>query len=538
MSYIHRFGVACVVSLLLCAPCVWAANAPARVNHGPAASLVTTDPPFTEAEWNEAYKEQIEAEHAASQAPASGDKNVTPKFTGAQMHAFWSPPSAGTTSTEDGLSVFPYTSCSTTFLCFHAGWYVVGRQQNSDNSWRAVITRWKTDGTRDTTFGTDGWMYTSVSGNIEIVDAARAGNKMYILTTMDFGGIPIMRVICKDMTTDTNCFPLFGGLATFSASTSGPVHSAWARRILYDSRYGLFVVGKIFTDAHGWEMAVARLDANTGAHINSFGSNGEIHGLPTWGPQSGSVLDVFDIAVVPNGTPGGARLYIAGDIKLTATDYDGLIWGVDPNTGITSPNWAWITRYYETDNNTGYKKDAITAITVLRTGAVAMAGWSENDDGERLMILTRALANGAHDPSFCGSVSGICVAPIRPLIGVADDYFPVAIAERRANRDLVVALKAKKRSADYHFVQNVYQFSADGTYIHDSQEMDYGAAAGGHPQWSRPFGMSLSNSGLLGLSGKEVIAVAGTRLWWAPDYDMTLSSFYVDDSIFADGFGG
>lgn len=496
--------------------------------------------------WEDTIKESIDATHVPDRPMAPdgtltpSDLTLDPDFLNGGMHPFFPfPRPVGTSLVQDGLRVFPSIGCITTPapMCLHNGYYVVGRIRNTDGTtWHSAISQRNLDGSINQSFGTDGWMYPSAQ-QADVVDAAMGNGRMYILSTIDLVGIPAMRVTCTDLTTGANCSG-FTGVQTFGATISGAIRGAYARRIVYDSRYGLFIAGRVETVARGWEIAVARLDAGTGALNASFHGNGTTIGLPTWAAQTDSFLDVFDMTVVPSGTPGGERLYIAGTVKLGATDHDGFVLGLNPNDGYTLSGWAW-NNYYHEDDNSGFKKDAITAITVQRNGRLAMAGWSETDvANEHVTFIARALATGDRDGyAFCANNLAMCRVPVRPLIGVTNDDFPVAIAERAGNRDLVIALKSRSRSGDYHPVQTVYQISSGGKTAHEIQTMDF-ATAPGNEGWSRPFGMVMVKDGVVGIPGTESIAVVGTRRWNNAAFDFTLSHLIANDSIFADQFGG
>ena len=489
--------------------------------------------------WEDTVKESIDATQAydvpttPDGAPTPSDLTLDESFFNTGMFSFapLTPPPNGT-DIEDGLRVFQWYVCQP--LCMHRGYYVVGRVKNTDGTWRSSITRRKADGTLDIAFGTLGWMYPS-STNTDVVDAALGAGNMYILSTFDFSGVPIMRVTCTDLATGASCAG-FGGLIGFGATPSGAIRSAYARRIVYDIRYGLHIAGRIFTIARGWEIAIARLDKDTGALVTEFRGNGMNTGLPAWAAQTGSDIDVFDLAVVPPNYPGGERLYVAGTIKRTATDYDGFVVGMNPIDGITSTGWGWNSFYFESDN-LGDKKDAITAITVQRNGRLAMAGWSETDvAGERSMILARSDSTGSLDSSFCDG-SAICKRN-DPWAGVVDDDLPAAIGERFGNRDLVVALKHRRPAAnDPRPRQQVVQYSSSGNQKHAQRTLDFPASTG-VTAWSRPFDMVINNTGLFSDSTTEVVVVAGTRKWDDSDYDGTLTQLMANDSIFADQFGG
>ncbi len=471
--------------------------------------------------------------------PGPSDLTLDPDFIYGGMGRFWPPAQAGYTMNEFALRVFPYVLCNQPPLnvCLLKGYYVFGRQNATDGSTRPWITRTKTDGTVDTAFGTNGWMYPSHKTNINVVDAAIAGSRMYWLSTVDFFGVHAMRVNCTLLADGDNCGG-WGGIIPFGATTTGPIRGANAARIVYDSRYGLFIAGTVTTVARGREIAIARVDTTNGTLVSAFHGNGMNMGLPPWAAQTNSAIDVYDMTVVPAGTPGGERLYVAGRVKGNWGDYDGFLVGLDPHNGYTSAGWSWKSVSYEIDND-DFKYDAVTAITVQRNGRLALAGTSGTDTaGESSMILGRFKADGSYDYSFCGGTS-ICKRNF-PWPGVSDQDRPAAIAEREGNRDLVVALThARPVPSDQHLRQLVVQFSANGNLKHAQQTMDYPSDSEETPRLSQAFGMWVGRSSQYGYgTGDGVIAVVGMRRWSLVDSDATLTQLIANDSIFADQFGG
>ncbi len=477
-------------------------------------------------------------------------------FNNSGMRAFWPVTVSGWSPTEDGLRVFPWLTTVTppggAPVPTHGGYYVIGKQKNSTgDQWRGWIARVKLDGTLDSTFGTAGWIFTG--GQDDIVDAAVAGGKAYILSNIWSGTAapPVTRVICVDLTTATgsSCFPGVGGVQTWGASTAGPRTAAYGQRLAWDNRYGLFVAARVMNNTRGQELGIAKISADTGALDTGFRDAGYNIGLPTWGEASGNAeISINDMAIVPAGNPSSERLYVAGQLKINTTDHDGFIIGMSPTSGATASGWGWNAYYYEDDNTAG-KKDAITAITVLRNGKLAFAGWSETDNANVTpMILGRVNANGSYDETFCAGNPNAGVRACRADQSGPYDApvsLPAAIAERRQNRDLVVAERFQNNedhNGDYHPYQAVRQFSANGNVQHARQVLDFTPTSGSTP-WSRPFGMWIGGTGLWDTSnntglGDEVIAVVGTRFWYDADFDPTISHLVATDSIFADTFGG
>jgi len=474
-------------------------------------------------------------------APVPSDLTLDTGFDFGGMRTLWAPAQAGWSDTEDGVRVFPWDGMNT-----HKGYFVVGKQKNAaGNAWRAWITRVDLGGVIDTTFGTDGWIYGDAQD--DIVDAVIARPRAYILGNMSSGAAT--RVTCIDMSTPTgnSCFTGFAGVLTWGISASGPRTAAYGQRLIYDARYGLFVAARIVSTTRGQEVGVARISAGNGALIPQFNGDGYYFGLAAWAPATGAEVTVNALATTPHNYAGTPRLYVAGQMKRDAAgDHDGFIAGLDPTTGVVSADWDWRAFYYENDN-TGYRKDAITALAPLRNGKVAFAGWSETDDaGLRPMIMGRVNSDGGFDANFCKG------NPNRSSFGCMvehniDEFYkpdsqPVALAERAQNRDLVVAMRSKNNGSmpPTNVITRVEQYSADGNRVHAALDLDYAGSAG-VTHWSRPFGLWMGHTGDWNGgdgNGEEVLAVVGTRLYSGTDFDATLSHIKATDSIFADTFGG
>jgi hypothetical protein len=499
------------------------------------------------------------------------DLTLDPGFGNSGLKSIWPPAPAGWSDTEDGLRVFPWIGSVTlpgpppvTLPNMHKGYYLVGKQKNAaGDGWRGWIARVNVGGTLDTSFGTNGWIYTITMD--DIVDAVIVGNNAYILSNIrtTAQAIPAAKVQCKDLTdpgSDPNggyCLPSGAGILTFGAAPAGPRTAAYGQRLAYDSRYGLFVAARVMNNNRGQEVGIALISADDGSLVAEFRDAGYSIGQPTWAHPTQAEVSVNALVVTPAGYPGGTRLYVAGQMKRDADDHDGFILGLGPTNGATAANWNWNDRsyYYESDN-TGYKKDAITALTVLRNGKIAFAGWSETDAADvRPMMMGRLDANGSKDAGFCAgnANSGLNACLVDPPFSTGSPFFvsykpfswPVALVERRQSRDLVVAQRFQNNGGsilfpdDKHVRTLVQQFGASGNRIHANLTVDHPGAT--NVLWSRPFDLWMGGTGLQtadGGLGEEVIAVVGTRQWSGNDFDATMSHLMATDSLFADAFGG
>ena len=483
----------------------------------------------------------------AEATPAVSDLALDAAFDGNGKLAIVPPAATGWSTVEDGLRVFPWITTSVIpgsppiIVSGQSGYYIVGKQKSSaGDQWRAWITRVNMGGARDVTFGTDGWIFGGAQD--DVVDAVIVGDKAYVLSNIWGDTVtPIVRVACIDLTTPTgnNCFSsVFSGLISFGVSASGTRVRAYGQRLAYDSRYGLFVAARVVNIHGGQELGVARLDAEDGSLVTGFRDDGFYVG-----PGAAGDVDIQanDMVITPNGTNSTPRVYVAGKQRRDATDSDGFIVAFNPDNGLFKTGWFWNNAHYEEDNSGGgFLNDSITAITVLRNGKLAFAGWSETGEvGLRPMIMGRFNIDGSYDESFCEGNPGKGVRACMVEHNIDEFYWPdsqpVALMEREQNRDLVVALRSKNNGVmpPTNVLTRLEQYGANGNKLHASINLDYTT---GSP-WSRPFGMWMGRAGTFQF-GEERVAVIGTRLSTGTDFDAVVTHLKATDSIFADRFGG
>ncbi len=505
------------------------------------------------------WKEAIDAttHHDEPLAPDGSvlpsDLNFNPAFGNSGMAAF--SPDTTNDYEQGGLRVFPFKTLDVTggtfpiFYVKERGYYVAGRRKHYDTGlYDALIGKVKLDGTLDTTFGAGGWQAITTPPITSINDAAfdAATGSMYFVGSWALGSnAEDFAVRCRNITTGNPCDGV-GSLTSIAFNLGGSNRDV-AQRVIFEPGSGstppyLYVAG--FADsANGWRIAVVKLNATTGERVTAFGPNGQRVYMPPAGAQTGSDVNVFSMALAPATAPGGSRLYLAGNVKISSdgVDYNGYVLALDPTTGngITAfGSWQYIT--YELDNP-GYRKDAVTAITVQRNGKLALAGWSDGLIApDQRMILGRLNTDGSKDLGFCDN-KGVCRR--NDATGSPVDE-PTAILERPDNGDLVVALKRNQTSGDYHPAQFVLQYGASGNVLHAQQVIDFPASSG-QAWWSRPAGIALDTTPMVFdtiPNAKRNLVVAGTRKWAIVDilrnFDVTLSHLLENDSIFADTFGG
>ncbi len=488
-------------------------------------------------------------------ADAAGGIELDPGFGGNMGRGmrFIDPPGGGSgfNDIEDGYRVFVWTEATPppppplppVTLRIPQGYYIVGTQFHSDGEQRAWIARYRFDGTLDSSFGTSGYLFRDKVAKID--DAWVDGDRAYLLSDVrGSSGLPDMtRVDCVDLVTQSSlsCFPGFGGVLAWGTSTTGPRTGAYGQRLAKEGSY-LYVAARTRHDTLGEEVAVAKITADTGSLVAGFGTGGYAYTRPTWAlTGSNAGIAVNDLLL---GTLDGPRLILAGHAKVNYTpwDTDGYIIGLSANTGVLIPEWSRRI-YFESDNPGEYKNDSVTAVARLRGGKLAYAGWSASDDAQyRPMIMGRFNADGSYDTTFCPGMvpPGVNQYACNVEAGVDEFYWPdsqpVALAQRRDNDNLIVALRSMNSGSagPDHVVTRVMQYSPNGDQLLVDRMIDYpGASLEAH--WSRPFGMLL-NASLN--AARETIAVVGTRRYNSTDFDGTLTHLLLVDGpeIFSDGF--
>ncbi len=301
-----------------------------------------------------------------------------------------------------------------------------------------------------------------------------------------------------------------------------------AHRIVYDPGGYLFIGGESNLSV-GMQLALTKINAVTGQAVASFGTNGNA----TYQIEFGDTIDqtLMTMARRPAATPGPDLLYIGGTYKRALNgDYEGYISAISATTGVVQ---ATQYIYYE-DDNTGYKKDSVNAITVLANGKIAFAGSSDTDllnVPATLVGRLNSLAGGLeYDPSFCGT--GLCVRSNHSSFGSNfSNAIPIAIGERPGNRDLVISTQGNLFAIGSPQVIRIEQYGASGNTYHAGNYVAVTGTGSNDTTWAGP-GLDVSD---------EFVTVTGTRLWGPTiddDVDFVVGQLKANDSIFADQFGG
>ena len=435
----------------------------------------------------------------------------------------------------------------------HVGYYVIGKQIDSDGErWRAWITRVNLSSTMDSTFGINGYLFTELQN--DIADAVVVDHKAYFLTSTyrlsSFANVT--RVICIDLTTAAGdaCFDTAADYQNWGISPISNRRAAYGQRLLYDGRHGLYVAARIKTSGIGDQIGITKLDLADASRDKSFADNGYFVGLPSWAAASDVVAAVDALAMTPAGVPGTIRLYVGGRASRSASQTDGYILGLDPVTGNIAPGWNWGSRAYAyEDDNNALGNDAVTALAVLRNGKLAYAGWSASfASGVSPLIMGRLNTDGSYDNTFCAGnpYRGATACRVDEVGPDQPASLPVGLAERRQNRDLLVAMRRQDTSSastvDRYVHQELRQYSASGNTLHAKASV-FISANGGQTPWCPAHGVWMGGTGWwdddLGTGvGEEVVAMIGDWRFMPDSQSGTLAHFVTTDSIFADQFGG
>jgi hypothetical protein len=432
--------------------------------------------------------------------------------------------------TSDGLCDFP--------VSFH---YYVAGFHNHLGTQDMVVTLISDTGIPAASFGNGGKL-TIPTSMTSINDVAfdpvtdrlyfAGSQRLFSTTSLEFA------VTCLDLLTRAPCTD-FGnvGATELIAFDLGGTDNDVANRVLFDPQGYLYVAGYADTP-NGNQIAVAKLSTADGALVTAFGTNGQAHFVLGSRP-TGQSTSASGMALIPSSFSGIPldKLYIAGAYKTLFDDIDGYVLMIDAIGG-TYVNTRTIS--YENDNpiSNPHGNDAVSAITVLANGELAVAGYSDTTTADQpalLLAKMHADSSLALDAGFCGT--GLCVKQVGEGPHGWQDTLPTAIGERPNTRDLVVGIRAGTWHLDFvtsRWVlsqkQVVQQYSADGGALHAQTEIQFPAA---DPSTTdvRSAGMNVDN-GIVELTGSRALATD------PDDFDITLTRMLANDTIFASQFGG
>lgn len=361
------------------------------------------------------------------------------------------------------------------------------------------------------------------------------GSEKFISTDTQFS------VFCLDLTTAASCAG-FGNTHSTGIDSEmvyfnlGGSDNDEATRVLFDPQGFLYVAGTA-DSASGYQLAVTKLSASTGAPISAFGNSGKAsYEMGNAAPKLS--VGVYGMALIPSSYQGISldKLYLATAINNQYGNKVGLVVMLDAEGGGYIAGHAI---YYVADDPVGgHGDDYLTAITVLANGELAVAGYSTTTTANQPALLIAKLhadSSLALDSNFCNG--GICVKPVGANPHGWHNTYPIAIAERPENRDLVLGMQAD--TYNYNFSTSQYvlsqkqvvqQYGASGDVLHASTEILFPAFDAATLS-VRSFGMA-ADDGSVVLVGSRGFTTSSL------DYDVTVARLLANDSIFANQFGG
>lgn len=409
-------------------------------------------------------------------------------------------------------------------------YYLLSAHANGDGTTNAYVIRTDAEGSYQ---ALDADVTTPI-GDLRDVAYDPASGRAYF-----FGGAVIsggfgadMYVQCVDSATisgDCSGWPAGSGVRI--AFDLGGTQNDVATAAVVDPD-GFLFVGGYATTATGYDIALAKLHLDSGELDATFGPGGGKLSYNISDRMTGVDHNVFAMALSSTNTHGGKNLYLGGDVKRLAGDYDGFILAVNPTLATS----ASFRVDYEADN-TGNKDDLVSALTVMKDGRVAFAGYSETDQsGFPALLIGRLAIEGLEGDFETCNDKQICVKDEGSGVDGVRNVFPTAIAERPGNHDLVVAMRGEQArvAPPGPFVpyQIVEQYSTQGAVLHARRVIGYPS-----PQGQTTTGFA---SGGMQVSATDIV-LTGTV---TQQDDKTNETFYFDsvtrllanDSIFAGGF--
>lgn len=449
--------------------------------------------------------------------------------------AYW--PSGSLLKTEP-LAIRRFTELtSVSPIRFETFAYVLLHQRRADGYYDALVLKLDASGAAVLSFGNNG--FKRVAAGFDFMNAATFGpqgvsgpSRVYFAggklvgALLDFD----MAILCFDLRAgDGKCSGWPSSSYRTIAFDHGGLKADKADVIEYDPDGYLFVAGKI-ANSSGYAIGSAKLEVDTGNLVTAYGTNGK-----AWYALAGNAYEpeVIASAFAPADTPGGKRFYVAGSYRpgSDANDRDGFVLSLDPTDGR-----YFIKQVYHEGDNTGWKKDEITALAVLKTGKLAFAGWSDTDEANYPSLLLGRLKalQITSDSSFCGG--GLCAhaqGGALYLTGGTRNVRPRAIAARAANGDLVLALDGERRDGTiispgpWRPRQLLQLWNSSGRFLRGGTRNDYSAGSDALVgAWAGP--LEVTDGDLL---------LAGRRRWTDNNIDVTVARHLRLDSIFAHDFG-
>lgn len=406
------------------------------------------------------------------------------------------------------------------------GYWLVGFHRTAATGDQIAISKFDVDGQPDLSYGDGGRTLSPTEADF-LNDAILVGDRFYVtgMYLLTSSGPGMMAVGCA-MIDGTPCEG-FGDEGNVLIGVNEPGRTSESRRIVHRDG-ALYAIGNTDYGKGGTALAIAKLDAQTGALDPAFGNGSS--------PIDGAV--VIDLDVVPAGYDfayagafaSNGKLLVGGSAQDGQSQgSDGFVLALDPATGAPDTTfgdngYAW----FSADTGVHFDRFEVRALHVFDDGRI-LAGGNAHLDDEFFNSLTRVLLASIEPdgtPTTGFGVGGI----VRTEVGINVEVLDMVV---RPVGDIVVGTMSNGLFPNPYQQaqqQSIAQFDASGNGPTATISLEY-PTAGDFPAQGRPTALLVD--------AEDRVLVAGARLWEfvfpLPDADHTLARL-VRDGIFADGF--
>ena len=411
----------------------------------------------------------------------------------------------------------------------NGGFWLFGFHRPSSGDDRVAISKLDANGVLDPSFG-EGGKIAVVTGLTWVRDGVVANGKLYVagVHLLTSSGPSVMAIACLEED-GSYCAGFGDAQATVTVAANEPGMSSDALRVLYRDG-ALYLVGT--TDpgggdfGHSSAIAVAKLDATTGALDTAFGNgSGPLPGTAVFDPDL--IPAGFDYAYAAAFAANGDVL-VGGSAQTDATQAsNAYVLAFDAATGALDENFGNAGyAYFSLDIGVHYDQDIVRAIRVQDDGRILVAGDANHDDEFFNVLPDVLLASLEPDgqPTMDFGVNGMTHVAVGSTTTVTDMVV-------RPNGDIVVSTPSNGLFPDPYnsdTLQSVVQFDSAGNGPTSTISFEY-------PSLVTPQGWPTS----LLVDSEDRILVAGFRLWDfdfpIPDSDHSVARLK-RDAIFGDGF--